>query len=46
VLSMDLGPKKCLKFDCYNWEFVITKFVITEFHCTKSWILKKRMVQF
>jgi hypothetical protein len=30
---MDLGLKKWTKFVRYNREFVVTEFVITEFHC-------------
>ncbi len=33
VVSLDLGLKKLKKSVRYNRKFVITEFVITEFHC-------------
>ncbi len=32
IVNMDLGLKNGGKSVCYNRKFVITKFVITEFH--------------
>ncbi len=37
IANMDLVMKKIgEKSVCYNWKFVITEFVLTEFHCTCS----------
>ena len=33
LVSLDLGLKKLKKYVRYNRKFVITEFVITEFHC-------------